>query len=137
MVPTDSFARKIEVMKVLFVACLGCALLMTAVGAEPKPIKVALGQEFKIALESTPSTGNQWLIARSLDENRLKLLGSEYKRGRPGPGTPGHEILSFRALGEGKTQISLKYGRLWERDSGATRMTNFVVVITRTAAVAR
>lgn len=125
-------------MRFLFIFYLGCALLGTAMAAEPKPIKVALGQEFKIALESTPSSGNQWLIARPLDESLLKLLGTEYKRGRPsGPGAAGHEILSFRALGEGKTQIQLKYGRLWERDPGPTRTTNFVVVITKTGSVSR
>jgi predicted secreted protein len=124
-------------MKAFLVVCLSCAVWWTALAAEPKPITVGLGQEFKIALESTPSTGFQWLIARPLDENLLKLLGSEYKRGRPGLGAPGHDVLSFRALAEGKTQISLKYGRLWEKEVGAARTTNFVVVITRSAPVSR
>lgn len=124
-------------MKVFLAVCLCCAVRWTGLAAEPKPITVGPGQEFKIALESTPSTGYQWLIARPLDESRLKLLGSEYKRGRPGLGASGHDVLSFRALAEGKTQISLKYGRLWEKEAGATRTTNFVVVITRTAPVAR
>jgi len=100
--------------------------------AEPKPIRAAVGQEFKLTLESNPSTGNQWLIARPLDEQLLKLLGSEYRRGRPGAaGAGGYDILSFKALSEGKTQIHLKYGRLWERDTTPARTTNFVVVITK------
>lgn len=103
-----------------------------AMAAEPKPITVATGEEFKITLESNPSTGNQWLMARPLEERLLKLLGSEYKRGRPGaPGGGGHEILSFRALAAGKTQIHLKYGRLWEQDPTPARSTNFVVIITQ------
>ena len=117
-----------------FLLCLFSVLLGAATGpaAEVKPMTVALGQEFKISLESNPSTGNQWLIARPLDERLLKLLGSEYKRGRPGAaGAVGHEILSFKALGEGKTRIQLKYGRLWEGDVAPARMTNFVVVITK------
>src|ERR1700676_3833531 len=86
--------------------------------AEPKPIRAVVGQEFKLTLESNPSTGNQWLIARPLDEQLLKLLGSEYRRGRPGAAAAGgYELLSFKALSEGKTQIRLKYGRLWERDT--------------------
>jgi len=125
-------------MRRLVTLALGSWLLCTATAAEQKPLTVALGQEFKIALESTPSSGNQWLIARPLDESLLKLLGTEYKRGRPGgPGAAGHEILSFKALGEGKTQIYLKYGRLWEKDTGPTRTTNFVVVITKTGLVSR
>lgn len=103
-------------------------------GAEEKPIAVGVGQEFKLALESNPSTGNQWLLAKPLDERLLKLLGTEYRRGRSGtPGAPGNEILTFRALSDGKTEIRLKYGRLWERDSSPSRKTNFVVIISRSA----
>src|SRR5579863_1187699 len=125
-------------MKKLLVLFMGSCLLCVGRAAEQKPITVAAGQEFKIALESNPSTGNQWLIARPLDEGLLKLLGTEYKRGRsPTIGAGGHEILSFKALGEGKTQIHLKYGRLWEKDDGPTRTTNFVVMITKTGLVSR
>jgi predicted secreted protein len=112
---------------------VSCWFADTLCAAE-KPIAVSVGQEFKLALESNPSTGNQWLLAKPLDEHLLKLLGTEYRRGRSGtPGAPGNEILSFRALSDGKAEIRLKYGRLWERDSGAARKTNFVVVISRSA----
>ena|SRR5579862_2361059 len=117
-----------------FLAVLFSLLLSVsgAGAADAKPITVAMGEEFKITLESNPSTGNQWLMARPLDERLLKLLGSEYKRGRPGtPGGSGHEVLSFKALAEGKTQIHLKYGRLFENDATPARNTNFVVIITR------
>jgi inhibitor of cysteine peptidase len=97
--------------------------------AEQKPVSVAAGQEFKLTLESNPSTGNQWLLARPLDERLLKYLGSEYRRRSGAPGAPGAEVLSFRALAEGKTDIRLKYGRLFESDSSPARKTNFVVVI--------
>ena len=123
-------------MKLLVALSFTFALLATATAADPKPITVGTGQEFKIALESNPSTGNQWLIARPLDDSLLKLLGSEYKRGRPGPAAAaGNDVLSFRAVAEGKTQIHLKYGKLFERDAGPTRTTNFVVIITKTASI--
>ena len=103
--------------------------LQCGVCGEQKPVSVAAGQEFKLTLESNPSTGNQWLLARPLDEHLLKYLGSEYRRRSSAPGAPGTEILSFRALAEGKTDIRLKYGRLFESDSSPARKTNFVVVI--------
>ena len=96
----------------------------------PKPVRAAVGEEFKIALESDPSSGKQWLIARPLDDRFLKFIGSEYRRGRPGVG--GRDVLSFKALTEGTTQIHLKYGQLWERDETPARTTNFVVVIAKT-----
>jgi len=97
--------------------------------AEQKPVSVGAGQEFKLTIESNPSTGFQWLLARPLDERLLKYLGSEYRRRSGAPGAPGVEILSFRALAEGKTDIRLKYGRLFESDGSPARKTNFVVVI--------
>jgi len=117
---------KFSAFLAMAVLCLGRAL-----GADQKPITVATGQEFKITLESNSASGNQWLVAKPLDDRMLKFLSSEYKRGRPGAG---QESLSFKALGEGRTEISLKYGRLWEKETEPARMTNFVVVITRTAA---
>ena len=119
-------------MKLTFVLASMLLCASSGFAADAKPIKVAVGAEFKIALESNSSTGNQWLIAKPLDERLLKYLGSDYKRGRPGgPGAAGHEVLSFRALGEGNTRIYLKYGRLWERDVEPARTTNFVVQISR------
>jgi inhibitor of cysteine peptidase len=117
-------------MKLLAILFSEFLFASVVLAADDKPIAVATGQEFKITLESNPSTGNQWLIAKPLDERLLKLLGSEYKRARAGaPSASGNEILSFKALGEGRTQIHLKYGRLWEHDVAPTRTTNFVVVI--------
>jgi inhibitor of cysteine peptidase len=120
------------------VALLSAVFVSVALSgaAERKPITVAVGEEFKISLESNASTGYQWLMAKPLDEKLLKLLGSEYKRGRPGtPGGGGNEILSFKALAEGKTQIQLKYARLWEGDANPSRTTNFVVVISKASSL--
>src|SRR6185369_1179742 len=125
-------------MKVLALLISGFLWVSAAAAAEEKPITTAIGQEFKITLESTPSTGNQWLVAKPLNESLLKLLGSEYKRGRPGAvGAAGNEILSFKALAEGRTQIHLKYGRLWEKEAPSARTTNFVVVITKATQASR
>jgi predicted secreted protein len=119
-------------MRRLFILLLGLGCSVAAAGE--KPISVGVGQEFKIVLASNSSTGNQWLMARPLDDRFLKLLGSEYKRGRPGAvGASGNEVLSFKALGEGKTQIYLKYAKLWEKDATPAQTTNFVVVIGSTA----
>lgn len=111
-----------------------CVAVAFSAEEKNKPVKAQIGQEFKLTLESNPSTGNQWLLARPLDERLLKFLGTEYRRGRGGaPDAAGHEILSFRALAEGKTEIYLKYGKLWEQDVAPARKTNFVVIISRNA----
>ncbi len=106
--------------------CLGFACVMTGLTAEQKPIQATVGQEFKIVLPSTGSADYQWLLARPLDENLLKQAGRSFDR-RGG----GSECLVFRAVAEGRTEIRLKYDRLWEKSAAPARMTNFVVVISR------
>ena len=100
--------------------------------AERKPIVATMGEDFKITLESAGTTGYQWVLARPLDERLVKFVSNDYKRPHARqPGAQGCEVLSFKALGEGRTEVHLKYAQLWEKDSPAVRNTNFVVVITR------
>ena len=93
------------------------------------PIEVEVERKFSIALESSPTTGYQWRLINPLDEEILELVGSEYK----GPederiGAGGEEVLTFRAVSQGTTRISLGYERPWE--------TNVPPIKTRTFAVA-
>ena len=95
-----------------------------------EPIEVEVGQEFVIALESSPSTGYRWRFINPLDEEVLELVGSEYK----GPedermGVGGEEILTFRAVSQGTTRISLSYERPWERNVLPMKTQTFAVVV--------
>ncbi len=101
---------------------------------QPKPIATVVGQKFKIVLLSNPSTGYHWLLAKPLDKSLLKQIGKSYKRPRTNrEGAAGKEELVFIATGEGKTEIRLKYARLWEQDAPAAQSTNFVVLIKASA----
>ena len=113
-------------LQMSFCLALTCVSGLTA---EPKPIQATVGQEFKIVLSSTGSTDYQWLLARPLDESLLKQAGRSFER-RGG----GCECLLFRAVAEGRTEIRLKYDRLWEKSVTPARTTNFVVVISRSEA---
>ena len=91
-----------------------------------------VGQRFSIALESNPTTGYRWELARPLDEGILKLVSSEYRTLAttfpPPPGTEGIEIWTFEALERGTAEISLKYVRPWETDVPPAREQTFVVI---------
>ncbi len=119
-------------MKFLVCALFACAACLVVSAAEVKPISASVGQEFKIVLESNPSTGYQWLLAKPLNESMVKQAGRTYERPNPRQvGAPGSEVLKFTALCEGRTEIQLKYARLWENSGAPLRSTNFVVVITK------
>ena len=118
-------------MRSLLLVWLAFAWLSTGLAAEPKPIAATVGQDFKIALESSPTSGYQWLLAKPLDETLLKQAGKSYDRRGPNSAGTGCEWLTFKAIAEGKTEIHLKYDRLWEQTAAPARRTNFVVVITK------
>ena len=94
------------------------------------PIEVEVGQEFVIALESSPTTGYRWQFIDPLDGEILELVRSEYRGpddGRIGAG--GEEVLTFRAISQGQTRISLGYKRPWERDVPPLKTQAFDVVV--------
>src|ERR1700757_5193518 len=105
--------------------CLFCTFGLAA--AEPKPITVAAGQEFEVTLESPSGSDHQWLLAKPLNESYLKQSERRYKRGGGG----GSEVLRYKAIAEGKTQIHLQYASLWEKGATPLQSTNFVVIITK------
>lgn len=109
-----------------------CAVFVIASeAAEPKPIAVAVGQEFELMLESPPSANCQWLLSAPLDDTRLQQRGREYRRTGPsGAHWRGCEVLRYKALAEGKAQIHLKYASLWQESARPVLSTNFSVVIT-------
>jgi len=97
-------------------------------------IEVAKGEEFTIVLDSNPTTGYSWRLARPLDEDILMLIGSEYLQPTPSSKTPvmgagGRELWVFRALSPGNVEISLEYVRAWEKGSRPAESAAFRVVV--------
>lgn len=81
------------------------------------PIKVNAGQKFTICLESNPTTGYEWEIARPLESNIVMFVYSSYKPGRRKLlGGAGRELWVFKAVGKGKTEVCFRYVRPWEKD---------------------
>jgi inhibitor of cysteine peptidase len=118
-------------MKFIALLCLGFSWLLNAGAAEPKPIDVRAGQEFKITLQSNPTTGYLWRFAKPPDEKFLKLVSTKYQAPESKlVGAGGSEVWTFKALAEGKTTLELNYQRPWEKSIPPAQSTNFVVVIT-------
>lgn len=95
-------------------------------------IEVRVGQEFNITLESNPSTGYGWQLAKQLNETILVLIGSEYKSSESGElivGAGGTEIWTFRAVNSGTAEISLKYVRPWETDVPPIEEQSFGIIV--------
>jgi len=96
-------------LAVLLTACSSKSLAPT----DPKTtIDVRAGKEFKIVIESNPTTGYHWEIVKdSLDENLVQFVSSEYKSTSDPSlvGGGGVDIWTFKAVGPGEAKIALGY----------------------------
>jgi predicted secreted protein len=93
---------------------------------ETEYVRVFVGEQFAIDLDSNPSTGYQWVLVGSLPP-WLELVGTTYTPTNPGMvGGGGVEKWTFRATGVGNNGIvMLEYMRPWE---GAVIKTHTVFV---------
>jgi inhibitor of cysteine peptidase len=82
-------------------------------------IQVGLGQTFAIALAGNPTTGYTWQA--EVDGQYLQRLGQEFEPHGQGVGAGGLEVLRFRALQTGETEITCGYKRPWETETRDTK----------------
>jgi inhibitor of cysteine peptidase len=95
-----------------------------------KSIEIITGQEFAIELDANATMGYQWQLAKPLNKRIIELLSTEYRVSETGlVGAGGKEVWKFRAVNRGKTMISMKYIRPWEKDVPPEKNVQFRVVI--------
>ncbi len=100
------------------------ATLLTSCGGKPtqapvpqleisdpgKTIEVTAGNEFKIIIESNPSTGYHWEMIGNLDDRVVQFVSKDFRISAPEPvppGTPGKDVWTFKAVAAGETTITL------------------------------
>jgi inhibitor of cysteine peptidase len=78
-------------------------------------VLIGLGDVLTIRLESNPTTGYSW--EASFDEEYVRFMGEDYQRTSMAIGGGGIVELTFLALKEGKTMITMRLKRPWEDDT--------------------
>ena len=95
-------------------------------------IEVEIGQTFTTILQSNPTTGFGWQLAKPLNESIVKFIDSQFRtlatEFPPPPGTGGIEIWTFEGTGIGTTEIFMEYLRPWE-DAPPVKEQTFVVIV--------
>ena len=93
-------------------------------------IKTTAGKEFVITLDANVTTGYEWQLTKPIDDSLIKLVHSEYVPDKTGlVGSGGKSIWTFKAVRSGKTQISFKYIRPWEKDTPPVKEAAYIVAI--------
>ncbi|HPP62254.1 MAG TPA: protease inhibitor I42 family protein [Anaerolineales bacterium] len=129
-------------MKKLFIL-LVLALTLAACGGKPaetselpfniseagKTIEVAAGNEFKIVIESNPSTGYHWDLVGALDESIVQFVSRDYRADEPAaPGSGGRDVWTFKAVAAGETTVTLGYFPPGVNGTAAQEVTFTIVV---------
>ena len=115
----------------VLVPCLGRA-------AEASRITVKQGRKFSLTLQSNPTTGYHWQLARTVNGTCLGLVTNRFVRPKSNlAGAPGKEIWEFKALSPGEATIELEYARPWEKGIPPAQKTNLVVTVVGTAKPAK
>ena len=130
-------------MKKLFVVLVVAALALTACGGKPteapvpqleisdpgKSIEVAAGNEFKIVIESNPSTGYHWELIGNLDDRVIQFISKDFRADEPvALGSGGSDVWVFRAVAAGETKIVLGHYPPGQGEP-ATQEVTFTIVV--------
>ena len=93
-------------------------------------IQATVGKEFVVTLDANATTGYEWQLANPIDNSLINLERSEYVPDKTGlVGSGGKSIWTFKAVRVGKTQISFKYIRPWEKDIPPVKEAVYIVDI--------
>ena len=93
-------------------------------------IQATVGKEFVITLNANATTGYEWQLANPIDDSLIGLVGSEYVPDKTGlVGSGGKSIWTFKAVRAGKTQVSFKYIRPWEKNTPPVKEATYIVDI--------
>jgi len=92
-------------------------------------VELFQGQTLTVDLESNPSTGYSWEVAK-VDTSVLSQVGkTEFEQKSPLPGAPARQIFHFKAVGEGQSTLKLIYHRPWEKGVEPTKEFSAKVVV--------
>ncbi len=101
------------VIMVLLTACGGKAISQDEnfiISDPSKNLEAQVGSEFKIIIDSNPSTGYYWELGDDLDEEIVKFVSKDYNADEPvAPGSGGRDVWVFKAMSAGEAHITLWY----------------------------
>jgi len=75
-----------------------------------KNLEAIVGNEFKIVIDSNPSSGYHWELGDDLDESIVEFVSTYYNpKSSVAPGSSGQDVWVFKAMKAGEAHITLWY----------------------------
>jgi predicted secreted protein len=105
----ETIVKKIVLVTLVAILLSACTRATTL--SDPLVnIETSPGKEFKVVIESNPTTGYHWEIVGEMDKNVVEFVSKDYKADTPQlVGSGGMDIWVFKAVEAGETTITLGY----------------------------
>lgn len=98
----------------LIAGCAGGGPSEYSASDAARGIKLAVGEQAVIALDSNETTGFSWSMAEGTDSSIIKKVGQVYEEPNTGAvGAGGTDRWTFEAVNPGETTVKLEYSRPW------------------------
>jgi inhibitor of cysteine peptidase len=133
-------ASVVVAISLSLVACSSEVALDASDGG--RELKVSVGSTLVVTLESNPTTGYKWGYEEGVsdtliihtgipDETVLRLIEQKFVEPVAGAhlGAGGEEVWTFKAVGKGKTELSMEYSEPWEGGIKAAKTFRLTIVV--------
>ena len=110
---------------------MGCGSRQTNPSEEADASQIKVGDTFVIELDSNPTTGYSWSLAKA-EPNIVEKVSSVYQPRRTAErlvGSGGTEIWTFKAIAKGQTTLTFEYRRPWEKGTPPAKEETYTVII--------
>lgn len=98
---------------------------------EPGPIRLSVGEEVTIRLESNRTTGYQWTAVTEPDAAVATVVSTSYRPGdSDAVGAGGTQDFVVRGVAAGTTTLELGYSRPWEEGTPPAQTASFPITVT-------
>lgn len=75
-----------------------------------KQLEATAGNEFKLVIDSNPTTGYHWELMGELDKSVVEFVSKDYKAdATQAVGSGGKDVWVFKAVAAGEAEITLGY----------------------------
>jgi inhibitor of cysteine peptidase len=135
-------SRKIRLMTTMIIAFAAMAAIITGCGGSgpteysaaeaARGVKIAVGEQFTVALDSNQTTGFSWSLGSGLDTTVVKKLSQDYQETNTGAvGAGGTDRWTFTGVNVGETTIKLQYSRPWVSGASPEKTEEIKVTVTQ------
>jgi predicted secreted protein len=93
-----------------------------------KTVEILVGDELEVILPGNPTTGYAWELIL-LDSNVLRPEKAEFFANNKAMGSSGVEIIKFRAIAAGKSEVKLIFHRSFEHNVPPLKTFGVTVII--------